>query len=196
MTTWVPAHEGVPGNELADVAAKEAAGGISSEMEELPRYLRNPIADSPAAAKQAYKESLKEAWKRRWDEGLSESNTRLRIIDHTTPSNVFHKLAQTIPRRHASLMIQLRTGHIPLMAYLHRFKRSNSATCLACKQRAETVEHYLMRCPAYEPARQRRNIAFPAATESLPTLLSSEEAIPHLMTYIRETGRFSLLAQG
>ncbi|QRW09851.1 Reverse transcriptase from transposon X-element protein [Ceratobasidium sp. AG-Ba] len=194
-TTWVPAHEGVPGNEKADVAAKEAARGVSSESSKLPTYLRNAISDSPAAAKQAFKEGQKEIWKQMWDGALSTNNARLRTIDHATPSNDFHKLAQTIPRRHASLLIQLRTGHVPLMDYLHRFDKSESATCPTCRQRPETVDHYLMRCPSYERARQRRNISFPAAENSMSTLLASKEAVPHLMTYIRETGRFPLLAR-
>jgi ribonuclease HI len=194
-TTWVPAHEGVPGNELADIAAKEAARGTSSAPRDLPKYLRNPIADSPAAAKQAYKETLRDIWKSRWDGPLSPNNARLRTIDLSTPSNEFHKLSQTMPRRHASLLVQLRTGHIPLMAYLHRFEKSDTPTCPACRQRSETVEHYLMYCPSYDHLRHRRNIAFPAAAASIHTLLSSEEAIPHLMSYIRDTERFQSLSK-
>ncbi|QRV88257.1 hypothetical protein RhiJN_16275 [Ceratobasidium sp. AG-Ba] len=192
-TTWVPAHVGVPGNELADVAAKEAARGLSSDTQDLPVYLRNEIAASPAAAKQAFKDAQRDLWRQRWGGELSSSAARVRAIDESTPSNTFHKLAQTVPRRHATLLIQLRTGHIPLNAYLHRFGHAESANCPACDQRAETVEHYLMHCPVYEQERQRRNIAFPASANSLSTLLSSKEAVRHLIAYIRETGRLPLL---
>ncbi|QRV96882.1 Reverse transcriptase from transposon X-element protein [Ceratobasidium sp. AG-Ba] len=194
MTTWVPAHEGVPGNEAADVAAKEAARGISSSPEDLPPYLCNQITASPAAAKQAFKETQRDIWRQRWEECASNGNARIRSIDESTSSNTFHKLAQTMPRRHTSLLIQLRTGHIPLNAYLHRFGFTESSNCPACNQRAETVKHYLMNCPAYEEARQRRNIASPASANSLSLLLSSKEAARHLMTYVRETGRFLTLS--
>ncbi|QRV96301.1 ribonuclease H-like protein [Ceratobasidium sp. AG-Ba] len=193
-TTWVPAHVGVPGNELADVAAKEAARGISSDAQDLPPYLRNEVTASPAAAKQAFKEAQRELWRQRWSGETSSSNARIRTIDESTPSNAFHKLAQSMPRRHASLLIQLRTGHIPLNAYLYRFGLRESANCPNCDQRAETVEHFLMRCPAYERERQRRNAAFPASTNSMATLLSSKEAVRHLLAYIRETRRFLLLS--
>ncbi|QRV88338.1 ribonuclease H-like protein [Ceratobasidium sp. AG-Ba] len=193
-TTWVPAHEGVPGNEAADLAAKEAARGLSSDTEDLPPFLRNQITASPAAAKQAFKEAQREIWKQRWEEDISDASARIRAIDESTPSNAFHKLAQTMPRRHASLLVQLRTGHVPLNAYLHRFGLAGSGNCPACNQRAETVRHYLMSCPAYEQARQRRNIASPASTNSLSLLLSSREAARHLLTYVRETGRFLTLS--
>ncbi|QRV84548.1 Reverse transcriptase from transposon X-element protein [Ceratobasidium sp. AG-Ba] len=193
-TTWVPAHVGVPGNELADVAAKEAARGLSSDAQDLPRYLRNEITASPAAAKQAFKEAQRDLWKQRWSGELSGGSARICAIDESTPSNAFHKLAQTMPRRHASLLIQLRTGHVPLNAYLHRFGHVESASCPACNQRAETVEHFLMHCSAYEQERRRRNAAFPASANSLTTLLSSKEAVRHLLTYIRETGWFLLLS--
>ncbi|QRV93039.1 hypothetical protein RhiJN_21057 [Ceratobasidium sp. AG-Ba] len=108
------------------------------------------MAASPAAAKQTFKEAQRELWKQRWEVELSGSNARIRTINESTPSKAFHKLAQTVPRRHASLLIQLRTGHIPLNAYLNRFGHVESANCPACDQRAETVEHYLTHCPAYE----------------------------------------------
>ena len=46
--------------------------------------------------------------------------------------------------------------HVPLNAYLHRFKRKESAQCPACGARKETPQHFLLECPAY--AHERRKL--------------------------------------
>lgn len=80
------------------------------------------------------------------------------------------------------------------MGYLHRFNKVASPTCPACHERAETVTHYLMHCPAYEHMRDLRDAAFPAAANSLSRLLTAEDAIPHLLRYVQDTQRFNVLA--
>lgn len=40
---WTPGHEGVGGNELADEEAKAAAKGDSSEVKDLPPFLRRKL---------------------------------------------------------------------------------------------------------------------------------------------------------
>lgn len=55
----------------------------------------------------------------------------------------------TLPRPACSIMVQLRTGHIPLAKYLHRFGRSQTPNCRIC-QTPETIEHYLRSCRRYD----------------------------------------------
>ncbi|KAF8595484.1 hypothetical protein BDV93DRAFT_393603, partial [Ceratobasidium sp. AG-I] len=88
-------------------------------------------------------------------------------------------------------LIQLRSGHILLNAYLRCFQKSETATCPTCHERAEMVVHYLMHCPAHEHLRDICNTAFPAAANLLSTLLTSKKAIPHLIEYIQATERFA-----
>jgi ribonuclease HI len=42
---WTAGHTGIAGNEKADVEAKAAAEGESSDKTDLPRYLRKPIKE-------------------------------------------------------------------------------------------------------------------------------------------------------
>ncbi|KAI0054234.1 hypothetical protein BV25DRAFT_1782275, partial [Artomyces pyxidatus] len=91
VVRWVAGHANVAGNELADVAAKEAAAGLTSDSEDLPAYLRNrrlPISIS--ALRQAHHGVLLEAWKDIWH--ASPRFTRLNRIDSSLPGKSFMKL--------------------------------------------------------------------------------------------------------
>ena len=52
-----------------------------------------------------------------------------------------------ISRNMASIIFQLRVGHVPLNKYLHRFKKVDHARCPACGDQVKTVEHFLIHCP-------------------------------------------------
>lgn len=55
----------------------------------------------------------------------------------------------SISRKMASRIFQLRVGHIPLNEYLHQFKNVESARCPACRGAQETVGHFMLHCPSY-----------------------------------------------
>ena len=78
---------------------------------------------------------------------------KFKHIDPSLPSRKFIKLINNIKfsGADASKMFQLRSGHVPLNVYLHRFKRKNSAQCPACGalKLKETPQHFLLECPAY-----------------------------------------------
>jgi ribonuclease HI len=59
---WTAGHEGIEGNELADIEAKEVAKGRSLDTKHLPHYLRKPILINPTAAKAAHNAALKNEW--------------------------------------------------------------------------------------------------------------------------------------
>ena len=71
--------------------------------------------------------------------------------------NRFTYATQNTPKGQASLLMQIRTGHFPINAYLKRFHRSESAKCDRCDKEADkTVEHFLFTCKAHQD--QRRDI--------------------------------------
>jgi ribonuclease HI len=191
---WTPGHKGLAGNEEADAQAKRAARNEMSEGKELPKSLRSrentPITLplSKSATKQLFHDQLKS--EARTVMSNSPRYEFLRSIDPTFPSNNFENIVDEYPRRHSSLLFQLRSGHVPLNKYLHRISKSPSPRCQQCNEREETVHHFLVSCPKY--ARQRatlRNEIGPRASQ-LQHLLSNCNSTKALFTYIASTKRF------
>jgi len=160
---WVPGHEGVAGNERADREAKRAARALSSPEDDLPACLRDPLPISVSKVRQTF---------------TSHFRSNLRTL--SCPS----------PRPHASLLIQLRSGHAPLQQYLHRIRRTPSSICPSCHAAKETVRHFLLDCPTYRRQREALTRSLGRSARSIKHL-SKGGVLKHLFRYIHATGRFA-----
>lgn len=185
---WIPGHSDVEGNEAADVAAKEAAAGTSTVRKYLPTYLRKPLPSSASRLRQNMAAKLQNDARATWL--ASPRYTRLSRIDNSLPSKHYAQLTQNIPRRHAALLIQLRTGHAPLNKHLHRINCVPSPLCPRCENAPETVDHYLLFCPAYDRARLGLYFDGGPRTRGLAALLNDRKLLKPLFRYIHATGRF------
>jgi hypothetical protein len=185
---WVPGHEGVRGNEEADRLARVAVEKGSSEKDKLPAPLRKALPRSKAAMWRGAKAKLEGRAKRLWR--ASPRFEKIGRVDRSLPSKNFMKLVEGLPRKKASLLFQLRVGHVPLRAHLFRIKRADSPTCAECKRADETAHHYLMTCTAYADARRAMAAEGGRNTLNIAKLLSTEKLLPHLFTYVARTGRF------
>jgi hypothetical protein len=190
---WTPGHCNIEGNEAADVEAKTAADGPqgSTDAHLLPPFATTTVQRSVAAMHQAFKARTRRRAVNRWRR--SKRYNRMKTIDNTMPSNRFLKLVHTLPRSQLTILIWLRTGHIPLNHHLHRIKAVESPGCEACQtETKETTRHYLLGCPAYKRARRelQKKIGHRKAG-SIPYLLSNPDATQPLMAYVDGTKQFA-----
>lgn len=188
LIRWTPGHIGIDGNEEADVWARKAAQEGSSALHRLPAPLRKPLPYSKSANIQAFKAKLKRRAQAAWRK--SPRYERIKNIDDSLPSPAFLCLITSLPRKHSALLIQLRSHHIPLAAHLHRIQKADSPTCPCCRRSDETVQHYLLECPAHASARREMHRAGGRDARCISKLLSKPELLPHLFRFIGRTTRF------
>src|SRR6266700_5726302 len=100
--------------------------------------------------KQAYTSEINAMWLEQWQS--SPRRPRMERLDKSFPYKKFRKTQNEFTRAKSSLLLQLRTGHIPLNAHLFRLKCIDTDKCQACNDRQgeipakETITQYLFEC--------------------------------------------------
>ncbi|XP_043218008.1 uncharacterized protein LOC122379678 [Amphibalanus amphitrite] len=145
---WIPAHCGIPGNERADVLAKEAS---SLSQDAVPTDVRSMV--------KAVGRSATKAWRRSWPDSFFKT-----IMGDRMPMPVLLE-----SRDEAVNVHQLRAGHWSRsQSYLHRIGRRPerdcpqcsdlacpAARCLVCREGPDTPEHVLLRSAATSVTKSR-----------------------------------------
>jgi hypothetical protein len=168
--------------------AQESTSQICSQV------VTTPVPVSASASKQAYLDKIKKKWKVTW-EG-SDRGRKTNIIDDNFPLNGYRKRAHTLTRQQASLMIQVRCGHIPLNAYLFRINRSDTEMCKACldgednMQCRETVKHFIFECPSLSQEREELVGKIGLHHLNLHDIMANIDYMRSLGTFLAKTGRF------
>ena len=188
---WSAGHVGIKGNEEADTEAKKVAEGESSDPADLPSYLHKPVKHSLSAIRQEHNKKLKRKWVIAW--AASPRYRHAPFQDMLTPSSQKYMKSigsQKISRAAASRIFQLRSGHVPLNHYLHRFKRVDNPRCPTCGHPTETVEHYILQCPKYRHKRWTLLRRAGGAHPKLIKLLANDKIITALVNYMDVMERF------
>ena len=149
---WIPAHNDVPGNEVADEMAKEATGW---RKEGPYRPFLPPPEGLPrlgSAAKAQVRTRTTDEWAAVWNRSIVSRVTH-RYNEGPTPQNLNKYKGQR--RAITSVLTQMRTGKVALGYFLHRINRRDSAECSHCGYgSSETVQHVLLSCERWHHLRQ------------------------------------------
>jgi hypothetical protein len=190
---WISSHSKVKGNEKVDDLAKVAANGRSSARARLPHTFRRELPTSASAIKQEYHEVLKANWEKRWT--TSDRSRRMETIDRDFPFIKFRKRTHPLTRSQASIMTQIRCGHIPLNAYLARINKSDTEYCQACIDNEdglhchETIKHFIFECNSYKQERDNLKNKIGLRHFNLRSIMSNTDRMRALAKFIGKTGR-------
>lgn len=132
--TWIPAHVNLLGNEIADKLAKSALThnnidiALKFEAREIYTYVEKYI--------------VKE-WQKEWDDNTKTPNL-YKSMENKVSREIKHNENN---RKHQVLITRLRLGACGLNGHLFKIGCHVDGSCDTCKNKTETIQHYLMECP-------------------------------------------------
>lgn len=135
---WIPSHVGLSGNEMADIAAKNALS-IETCLTKTPMYKED--------IKCLSKNILRTMWQEHWD-----NNKKSRQL-HAIQEKVNFKIA--IPkntREREVTLFKLRSGYIGTNSFKAKLGRSQSDLCDNCTV-VDDLQHLLYNCQKYTQER-------------------------------------------
>jgi len=110
------------------------------------------------------------------------------------PPSKFREDTTKIEHWQSSMLVQLRTDHLPLQKHPNRIGHVSSPISLACCTADKTMYHYFMVCPTYSTHRKWMESQLRRAAKSISGLPSNPKVFPCLFRFIHNTRCFHNMA--
>lgn len=176
---WIPGHEGVGFNRVADTLAKEAAGGEAGVNDE----------ESLEITLSECKTIINEQSDRCWTSEFNAAETGLHYRRFTEDKESTKEMNK-LDKQYSTTLFRLQTGHCKLNGHLHRIGCHDDGLCETCYSE-ESVEHFLVQCSRYDDHRtslkgaaDQLGICF-----VLDNLLSDPRMFLKVVEFVNATGR-------
>lgn len=171
---WCLGHAGVYGNEIVDKIANKLA----------KTKLPNTFVTRPNVS--SFLTAIKE-W--RSTQSAITHPDDLKRLGHEPQQTKHVKHLSELNKHAVAAITQLRSGHIHLNHYLHKYDQLGDPSCV-CQEGIETVEHYLFTCNKYTEERQQLEEDLKALNLPLNTsILTKPKAFTAIATYCDSTWR-------
>jgi ribonuclease HI len=181
---WVPAHEGIDGNEAADRAAKEATGWRENDQ-------NGPRVEAPSelyalrsTLKTWSRKTANRQWQARWASETKGSATRR----HTpVPTKKVLQLHKDLSKRESAILVQMRTEKIGLKDFLfQRHVPGILDSKCDCGSRRQTVAHILLDCRKRRELRRQELGRFPGRN-NLRAILNTRKLAIKAIRFMERT---------
>ncbi|KAI7687515.1 hypothetical protein KC353_g20236 [Hortaea werneckii] len=186
----IPSHEGIEGNEAADIAAKEATGwrggpASGSRADPPPK-----LYTLQATLKMWSRKEADKMWEISWQQ---ETKGRTTFRHTPAPSKKVLQLHEGLTKRQSAILVQLRTEKIGLRDSLFRRKVPDILDPMCtCQEGRQTVRHILLTCRKLRDIRRLELGHLPEGND-LRAILSKRKVATKAIKFIERT---QILGQG